>query len=42
MNLKPIKSEKDYWNILEWLKMIFDAQINSKWGVEAKILPYET
>lgn len=38
MNIKPIKSEKDYRNALERLEVIFDAQINTKEGDEAEIL----
>jgi len=38
MNVKPIKSDKDYRNALERLEMIFDAPIDSKKGDEAEIL----
>jgi len=38
MELKPIKSEKDYRNGLERLEVIFDAQIDTEEGDEAEIL----
>lgn len=38
MELKPIKSEKDYRNGLERLEIIFDAPIDTKEGDEAEIL----
>ena len=38
MELKPIKTEKDYRNGLERLEVIFDAPINTKEGDEAEIL----
>jgi len=38
MNVKPIKSDKDYRNALERLKVIFDAPIDTKEGDEAEIL----
>ncbi|MBZ9628394.1 transcriptional regulator [Psychroflexus sp. CAK57W] len=38
MNLKPIKTEKDYRNALERLEAIFDAPIDTKEGDEAEIL----
>ena len=38
MNIKPIKTEKDYENALERLELIFDASPNSKDGDEAEIL----
>lgn len=38
MELKPIKSEKDYRNGLERLEVIFDAPIDTKEGGEAEIL----
>ncbi|KKN70136.1 hypothetical protein LCGC14_0433680 [marine sediment metagenome] len=38
MELKPIKSEKDYRNGLERLDVIFDAPIDTKEGDEAEIL----
>lgn len=38
MELKPIKSEKDYRNGLERLEVIFDAPIDTKDGDEAEIL----
>lgn len=38
MELKPIKSEKDYRNALERLEIIFDAPIDTKEGDEAEIL----
>jgi len=38
MNLKPIKSDKDYQEALERLGVIFDAPIDSKEGDEAEIL----
>ncbi|RKS42540.1 HTH-type transcriptional regulator/antitoxin HigA [Gillisia mitskevichiae] len=38
MNIKPIKTEKDYDKALERLEMIFDAPANTKEGDEAEIL----
>ena len=38
MELKPIKSEKDYREELERLEVIFDAPIDTKEGDEAEIL----
>jgi HTH-type transcriptional regulator / antitoxin HigA len=38
MNLKPIKSERDYEKALERLEIIFDANPDSKEGDEAEIL----
>lgn len=38
MELKPIKSEKDYRNALARLELIFDAPIDTKEGDEAEIL----
>lgn len=38
MELKPIKSEKDYRNGLERLEVIFNAPIDTKEGDEAEIL----
>lgn len=38
MEIKPIKSEKDYYKALERLEVIFDAKPNSKEGDEAEIL----
>lgn len=38
MNLKPIKSDKDYRNALERLKIIFDAPVDTKEGDEAEVL----
>ena len=38
MNVKPIKSDKDYSNALERLEVIFDAPIDTKEGDEAEIL----
>lgn len=38
MEIKPIKTEKDYQNALERLELIFDATPNSKEGDEAEIL----
>lgn len=38
MDLKPIKTEKDYRNALERLEVIFDAPIDTKEGDEAEIL----
>jgi HTH-type transcriptional regulator/antitoxin HigA len=38
MNVKPIKSDKDYRNALERLEVIFDAPIDTKEGDEAEIL----
>ena len=38
MELKPIKTDKDYRNALERLEVIFDAPIDTKEGDEAEIL----
>jgi len=38
MEIKPIKTEKDYDRALERLELIFDASPNSKEGDEAEIL----
>ena len=38
MEIKPIKTEKDYDKALERLELIFDADPNSKDGDEAEIL----
>lgn len=38
MEIKPIKTEKDYDNALERLELIFDSAPNSKEGDEAEIL----
>ena len=38
MEIKPIKSEKDYQHALERLELIFDASPDSKEGDEAEIL----
>ncbi|RMB63214.1 transcriptional regulator [Dokdonia sinensis] len=38
MELKPIKSEKDYRSALERLEVIFDAPVDTKDGDEAEIL----
>ena len=38
MEIKPIKTEKDYGKALERLEQIFDASPNSKEGDEAEIL----
>jgi len=38
MELKPIKTEKDYRNALKHLEVIFDAPIDTKEGDEAEIL----
>lgn len=38
MELKPIKTEKDYRKALERLDIIFDAPVNTKDGDEAEIL----
>jgi HTH-type transcriptional regulator/antitoxin HigA len=38
MELKPIKSEKDYRKALDRLELIFDAPIDTKEGDEAEIL----
>jgi HTH-type transcriptional regulator/antitoxin HigA len=38
MELKPIKTDKDYRNALERLDVIFDAPIDTKEGDEAEIL----
>ena len=38
MELKPIKSEKDYRKALDRLELIFDASIDTKEGDEAEIL----
>ena len=38
MNIKPIKSEKDYFDSLERLEQIFDAKKGTKEGDELEIL----
>jgi len=38
MNVKPIKSEKDYKQALKRLEVIFDAPVNTKAGDEAEVL----
>lgn len=38
MNIKPIKSERDYQRALKRLEKIFDAPVESKEGDEAEIL----
>ena len=38
MNIKPIKTEKDYEKALERLEIIFDAPANTKDGDEAEVL----
>ena len=38
MNIKPIKTKKDYKQALERLEVIFDASTKSKEGDEAEIL----
>ena len=38
MNIKPIKTKKDYQNALNRLEVIFDAPANSPLGDEAEIL----
>ncbi len=38
MEIKPIRTEKDYDNALDRLLVIFDAPVNSKEGDEAEIL----
>lgn len=38
MELKPIKSEKDYRESLERLEIIFDAPVNTKEGDEAEVI----
>lgn len=38
MNIKPIKTKKDYQNALNRLEVIFDAPANSKLGDESEIL----
>ena len=38
MSIKPIKTDKDYFNAIKRLEVIFDAPINSKEGDEAEIL----
>lgn len=38
MELKPIKTEKDYQKALDRLELIFDAPIDTKEGDEAEIL----
>ncbi len=38
MEIKPIKTEKDYDKALERIELIFDATPNSKEGDEAEIL----
>ena len=38
MEIRPIKTEKDYNKALERIEQIFDAPVNSKEGDEAEIL----
>ncbi|OQX80380.1 MAG: transcriptional regulator [Bacteroidetes bacterium 4484_249] len=38
MDIRPIKTEEDYYKALERLEQIFDAPLNSKEGDEAEIL----
>ena len=38
MNIKPIKTEADYYKALERLEQIFDAAVDSKEGDEAETL----
>jgi len=38
MNIKPIKTKKDYQKALDRLEVIFDARLNTKEGDEAEIL----
>jgi HTH-type transcriptional regulator/antitoxin HigA len=38
MDIRPIKTEKDYNKAFERLEQIFDAPVNSKEGDEAEIL----
>jgi HTH-type transcriptional regulator/antitoxin HigA len=38
MNIRPIKTEQDYYKALERLEQIFDAPVNSQEGDEAEIL----
>jgi HTH-type transcriptional regulator/antitoxin HigA len=38
MEIKPIKTDKDYESSLERLELIFDANQNSKEGDEAEII----
>ena len=38
MEIKPIKSEKDYQHAIERLELIFDASPDSKEGDEAEVL----
>ena len=38
MDIRPIKTEKDYDNALDRLEVIFDAKPNTKEGDEAEIL----
>ena len=38
MEIKPIKSESDYYNALERLELVFDAKIGSPESDEADIL----
>jgi len=38
MDIRPIKTEKDYEKALERLEQIFDAAVNSNEGDEAEIL----
>ena len=38
MDIKPLKTEKDYEKAMERLEVIFDAPANSKEGDEAEIL----
>jgi len=38
MNIKPIRTDEDYYNSLKRLEKIFDSPINTKEGDEAEIL----
>lgn len=38
MKLKPIKTERDYWDALDRLELIFDAPAGTGKGDEAEIL----
>lgn len=38
MNIKPIRTDAEYYNALNRLEQIFDAPINTKDGDEAEIL----
>jgi HTH-type transcriptional regulator / antitoxin HigA len=40
MNIKPIKTERDYERALQRLEIIFDAPPDTSEGDEAEILSY--